>query len=102
MTIDWKESFRLINNEISTGRNVTNRIDASIRSFRVKNFLKILPTYKILYRRKTWGIKNDKCPRCILEIEYWDHIWSCEKNGPNNKENVLFRESVEEFSRVKC
>ncbi|POG76321.1 hypothetical protein GLOIN_2v1474693 [Rhizophagus irregularis DAOM 181602=DAOM 197198] len=56
---------------------------------------------KYTLRRKTWGIKNDKCPRCILEIEYWDHIWSCEKNGPNNKENVLFRESVEEFSRVK-
>ncbi|PKC55509.1 hypothetical protein RhiirA1_402833 [Rhizophagus irregularis] len=56
---------------------------------------------KYTLRRKTWGIKNDKCPRCILEIKYWDHIWSCEKNGPNNKENVLFRESVEEFSRVK-
>ncbi|CAB4473924.1 unnamed protein product [Rhizophagus irregularis] len=27
--IDWKETFELINNEISTKRNVTNRIDAS-------------------------------------------------------------------------
>ncbi|PKY27045.1 hypothetical protein RhiirB3_442609 [Rhizophagus irregularis] len=66
--IDWKETFRLINNEISTKRNVTNRIDASIRSFRVKNFLKILPTYERLYERKVWGIQNTKCPRCIVEI----------------------------------
>ncbi|EXX66050.1 hypothetical protein RirG_127530 [Rhizophagus irregularis DAOM 197198w] len=74
VTIDWKESLKLINNEISTNRNITNSIDASIRSFRVKNFFKILPTYEVLYERKVWGISNNKCPRCILEVESWNHL----------------------------
>lgn len=54
--IDWKESFRLINNEISTPRNITSRIDASIRTFRIKNFFKILPTYKTLWDREVWEL----------------------------------------------
>ncbi|UZO23322.1 uncharacterized protein OCT59_015665 [Rhizophagus irregularis] len=37
--IDWTKSFKLINNEITTSRNVTNREDAAIRCFRVKEFL---------------------------------------------------------------
>lgn len=81
MTIDWKESFRLINNEISTPRNVTSRMDASVRTFRVKNFFQLLPTYEVLYERKVWGIPNNKCPRCILDVETWDHVWICGKNG---------------------
>lgn len=94
MTIDWKESFKLINNEISTPRNVTSRLDASIRTFRVKNFFHLLPTYEILFDRKVWGIPNKKCPRCILEDETWDHIWICGKNGHN--EFNLFKASIEE------
>ncbi|GBC20469.2 hypothetical protein GLOIN_2v1776868 [Rhizophagus irregularis DAOM 181602=DAOM 197198] len=94
--IDWKETFKLINNEISTGRNVTNRLDASRRSFRVKNFLKILPTYEILYERKVWGIESTKCPRCIIEVETWEHIWSCGNNGVFT-EYKLFSDSIEEI-----
>jgi hypothetical protein len=96
ITIDWKESFRLINNEISTSRNVTSRMDASVRTFRVKNFLQLLPTYEILYDRKVWGIPNKKCPRCVLEEESWDHVWCCRKNGDNNNEFELFKISIEE------
>ncbi|GBC48000.2 hypothetical protein GLOIN_2v1776868 [Rhizophagus irregularis DAOM 181602=DAOM 197198] len=96
VTIDWKKSFRLINNEISTPRNITSRVDASIRTFRVKNFFKILPTYEILWNRKVWGIKSIKCPRCMIEDETWDHIWICTKNDVNNSEYVLFKESVSE------
>uniref|UniRef100_U9TGH3 Uncharacterized protein n=1 Tax=Rhizophagus irregularis (strain DAOM 181602 / DAOM 197198 / MUCL 43194) TaxID=747089 RepID=U9TGH3_RHIID len=101
--IDWKETFRLINNEITTSRNVMSRLDASIRSFRVKNFLKILPTYEILYERKVWGIQNTKCPRCIVEIETWEHIWSCGNNGSyteNEDANEIkeFKENLVDIS----
>ncbi|CAB5320420.1 unnamed protein product [Rhizophagus irregularis] len=30
LIVDWTESFKLINNEITTSRNVTNREDAAI------------------------------------------------------------------------
>uniref|UniRef100_U9U4T1 Uncharacterized protein n=1 Tax=Rhizophagus irregularis (strain DAOM 181602 / DAOM 197198 / MUCL 43194) TaxID=747089 RepID=U9U4T1_RHIID len=53
---DWNVSFKLINNEITTSKGVTSKEDTAIGSFRVKNFLKILPTYEILWTRKVWGI----------------------------------------------
>lgn len=94
MCIDWKESFRLINNEILTPTNITSRIDASIRTFRVKNFFKILPTYSALWNREVWGITSAKCPRCMIEEETWDHIWICGNNELNNSEFNLFKESI--------
>ncbi|CAB4441420.1 unnamed protein product [Rhizophagus irregularis] len=56
--INWKETFRLINNEIVTLRNITNRKDAGIRTWRIKNFFKILPNYDILWKRGVCGIPN--------------------------------------------
>ncbi|CAB4494021.1 unnamed protein product [Rhizophagus irregularis] len=81
---------------LDLGENDSTDRYASIRSFRVKNFLKILPTYERLYERKVWGIQNTKCPRCIVEIETWEHIWSCRKNGIYN-ESKLFSDSIEEI-----
>ncbi|PKY51943.1 hypothetical protein RhiirA4_407892 [Rhizophagus irregularis] len=40
------EIFALINNEVKVSRNSTNRIDASIRCFRVKNFLRFFQHMK--------------------------------------------------------
>ncbi|CAB4414260.1 unnamed protein product [Rhizophagus irregularis] len=94
--IDWNVSFKLINNEITTSKGVTSKEDAAIRSFRVKNFLKILPTYEILWTRKVWGIPNVKCPRCLIEEEKWEHIWICSKNSQDASEYLIFKESVNE------
>ncbi|PKK76053.1 hypothetical protein RhiirC2_735221 [Rhizophagus irregularis] len=55
ITIDWSASFKLINNEITTSKNVTNRDDATTRSFRVKNFLKILPTLQSVMGKESVG-----------------------------------------------
>ncbi|PKC55508.1 hypothetical protein RhiirA1_475479 [Rhizophagus irregularis] len=62
--------------------------------FRVKNYLKILPTYKVLWNRKVWGISSNKCPRCSIETETWEHIWICGKNDVNNTEYEIFVEEV--------
>ncbi|PKY62904.1 hypothetical protein RhiirA4_490303 [Rhizophagus irregularis] len=51
----------------------------------------------LLWNRKVWGIKNTKCPRCMIEEETWDHIWVCAKNDVNNSEYVLFKESMSEM-----
>lgn len=98
--INWKESFRLVNNEILMPRNVTSRVDVSVRTFRVKNFFQILPTYAILWDREVWGIKSSKCPRCIVEEETWDHIWICNKNHVDNSEFNLFKESIDEVLSI--
>ncbi|CAB4477376.1 unnamed protein product [Rhizophagus irregularis] len=94
--IDWTESFKLIKNEITTSRNVANREDAATRCFRVKNFLKILPTYEVLWMRKVWGIPSKKCPRCAIEEETWDHLWICNKNRAGDTESEIFKASLDE------
>ncbi|PKK76121.1 hypothetical protein RhiirC2_845447 [Rhizophagus irregularis] len=91
--INWKESFRLINNEVTTSKNVTSRNDASIRTWRVKNFLKLLPTYETLWKRAVWGIPSTKYPRCTIEDETWEHIWICMKNN-GVTEMALLKKSI--------
>ncbi|CAB4413431.1 unnamed protein product [Rhizophagus irregularis] len=91
--IYWKESFRLINNEVTTSKNVTSRNDASIRTWRVKNFLKLLPTYETLWKRAVWGIPSTKYPRCTIEDETWEHIWICMKNN-GVTEMALLKKSI--------
>ncbi|CAB4434595.1 unnamed protein product [Rhizophagus irregularis] len=70
--------------------------DAATRCFRVKNFLKILPTYEVLWMRKVWGIPSKKCPRCAIEEETWDHLWICNKNRAGDTESEIFKASLDE------
>ncbi|EXX76231.1 uncharacterized protein OCT59_017773 [Rhizophagus irregularis] len=87
--INWKETFKLINNEIIISKNTTNREDAGIRTWRIKNFLKILPTYETLWKRGVCGITNSKCPRCSIEDETWEHIWTCDSNNFMTEINIF-------------
>ncbi|PKB94525.1 hypothetical protein RhiirA5_386601 [Rhizophagus irregularis] len=87
--INWKETFKLINNEILISKNITNREDAGIRTWRIKNFLKILPTYETLWKRGVFGISNSKCPRCSIEDETWEHIWTCDSNNFMTEMNIF-------------
>ncbi|EXX62624.1 uncharacterized protein OCT59_000273 [Rhizophagus irregularis] len=87
--INWKETFKLINNEIIISKNTTNREDAGIRTWRIKNFLKILPTYETLWKRGVFGIPNSKCPRCSIEDETWEHIWTCDSNNFITEMNIF-------------
>ncbi|PKC55110.1 hypothetical protein RhiirA1_476148 [Rhizophagus irregularis] len=98
----WNVSFKLINNEITTSKGVTSKEDAAIRSFRVKNFLKILLTYEILWTRKVWGIPNVKCPRCLIEEENVNEVVDKEL-VEIEKEDILskFKERVLEETAIK-
>src|SRR5206468_2918656 len=62
--------------------------DTSKRAFKVKNFLKELPTYEVLYRNNIFGIESAKCIRCNKTDETWDHIWVCGKNEINKDEDL--------------
>ncbi|PKY32153.1 hypothetical protein RhiirB3_450143 [Rhizophagus irregularis] len=53
--------------------------DTKKRSYKIKNLLKELPTYEVLYKRNKRN-NNETCPRCNNEIEDWFHIWKCERN----------------------
>ncbi|UZO10633.1 uncharacterized protein OCT59_002213 [Rhizophagus irregularis] len=97
LTIDWPLSFKLINNEFKTKCNVTNQEDASARTFRVKNFLKMLPTYRTLNERKVCGIDSAKCPRCNVMDEDWEHLWVCEKNDDITSEYASLENSIHEI-----
>ncbi|PKK58164.1 hypothetical protein RhiirC2_823725 [Rhizophagus irregularis] len=91
--INWKETFRLLNNEISTSKNTTKREDAGIRTWRIKIFFKILPTYETLWNRGVCGIPNRKYPRCSIVDETWEHIWTCDSNN-NTTEMDIFKYSI--------
>ncbi|CAB4491691.1 unnamed protein product [Rhizophagus irregularis] len=84
----WNVSFKLINNEITTSKGVTSKEDAAIRSFRVKNFLKILLTQDaseyLIFKESV----NEVVDKELVEIE---------------KEDILskFKERVLEETAIK-
>lgn len=75
--VNWKESMNYINHRYN---EPTNKVDTIMRTFKIKNLLKILPKYKTLYKRGIEDIVSAKCPRCQEEDEDWDHEWECNKN----------------------
>ncbi|RGB34219.1 hypothetical protein C1646_760821 [Rhizophagus diaphanus] len=87
--VDWWETFRLINNEITMSKNTTNRKDAGTRTWRIKNFFKNLPTYATLWKREVYGISNNKCSQCLV----FEETWICNKNNIIS-EMELFRTSI--------
>ncbi|PKK59994.1 hypothetical protein RhiirC2_793996 [Rhizophagus irregularis] len=78
--IDWKRTFNFLKKGTSLKTFYTSNEDNSLRSYKIKNFLKILPTYNLLYERNSAHVIIDLCPRCEKEPETWEHIWICENN----------------------
>ncbi|GBC04882.1 hypothetical protein RclHR1_05920002 [Rhizophagus clarus] len=85
---DWKISLEFISNRNQCRKTVCNTQDSHDRSYKIKNFLMILPTYKLLYDRETNKIKTPICPRCEEGEETWDHIWTCNQNELNIKDVI--------------
>ncbi|GES87658.1 hypothetical protein GLOIN_2v1824527 [Rhizophagus clarus] len=74
---DWEISLEFISNRNQCRKTVCNTQDSLDRSYKIKNLLMILPTYKLLYDRGTNKIETPTCPRCEEVEETWDHIWTC-------------------------
>ncbi|PKY59288.1 hypothetical protein RhiirA4_481891 [Rhizophagus irregularis] len=69
-----------------------------MRSYKIKNFLKELPTYGVLYQREVNEIVDAVCPRCNNEIEDWYHVWKCERNEVELEE-ILY-EAIAEYEEI--
>lgn len=65
LEIDWNFTLTFI----------SNCNDCYERAYKVKNLLRLLPTYSLLYERETNKIESSLCIRCEEEIETWDHVW---------------------------
>ncbi|CAB4443419.1 unnamed protein product [Rhizophagus irregularis] len=64
------------------------------RTYKIKNLVKELPTYSVLYKRKVQRIDNDTCPRCKKGLKIGINIWICECNSWTMKELI---ESINEY-----
>jgi hypothetical protein len=72
---DWQYTLELISNHINfTARQYCEK-DTRDRSYCIKNLLKDLPTYDVLYKRNVNSITSECCRRCEKnEKETWEHI----------------------------
>ncbi|UZO12021.1 uncharacterized protein OCT59_003572 [Rhizophagus irregularis] len=66
--------------------DLTNDLDNELRVYKIKNFIKELPIYEILFKRGNNAIITEACIRCYSKIdnynmpENWDHVWECTRN----------------------
>ncbi|CAB5212978.1 unnamed protein product [Rhizophagus irregularis] len=66
--------------------DLTNDLDNELRAYKIKNFIKELPIYEILFKRGNNAIITEACIRCYSKIdnynmpENWDHVWECTRN----------------------
>ncbi|PKY54611.1 hypothetical protein RhiirA4_473512, partial [Rhizophagus irregularis] len=92
---DWVSTLNFISNRINFSTRQCGEKDTRERSYRIKNMLRELPTYSILYKRNTNKINSPICIRCGKEEEDWEHIWVCESNEFSIDE--IIRESPYRF-----
>ncbi|PKK63251.1 hypothetical protein RhiirC2_789169 [Rhizophagus irregularis] len=87
---DWNKTLQFISNR--------NNYTSWGRSYKIKNFLKDLPTYEVLYKRDVNKIETDQCIRCKNGVEDWDHLWICETNELTIKE--VLELSISNFEEI--
>ena len=64
-TINWKETLKFIRNDNKEIKE-TNKENSNIRSYRIKNFLEMLPTNKLNMEHGYEEIKSLRCN--MLEV----------------------------------
>ncbi|PKY52379.1 hypothetical protein RhiirA4_469977 [Rhizophagus irregularis] len=92
---DWNRTLQFISNRNKYKSREIDNDDVWEQSYKIKNFLKDLPTYEILYKREVNEIDTDQCIRCKNGVEDWDHIWTCEANELTIKE--VIEQSIMDF-----
>lgn len=76
---DWVKSLKFISNRNKFSFWQCADEDTKERAYKIKNWIKELPTYSVLFKRNVEGIKNNICPRCNKEEEDWYHLWKCDE-----------------------
>ncbi|RGB41182.1 hypothetical protein C1646_752443 [Rhizophagus diaphanus] len=87
MLLDYGKDYLIESN----GSNITIDVDATFKLITMRR--------RLLWKRKVWDINSNKCPRCVVDEEAWEHLWICNKNNVDDKEYALFQSSVEEILR---
>ncbi|UZO02583.1 uncharacterized protein OCT59_021062 [Rhizophagus irregularis] len=77
---DWVTTLEFISNRTNFSNRQCGDKDTNERSYRIKNILKELPSYKTLFNRNTNKIESSRCIRCKKYEEDWEHVWICESN----------------------
>ncbi|GBC36383.2 hypothetical protein GLOIN_2v1824527 [Rhizophagus irregularis DAOM 181602=DAOM 197198] len=96
---DWITSLEFISNRVKFSQRQCGDKDTIERSYRIKNLLKELPTYNILFKRNTNKIDTDKCKRCgEIFTEDWEHIWI--SNSNQSEELEILRNYNCEFINI--
>ncbi|CAB4440352.1 unnamed protein product [Rhizophagus irregularis] len=93
---DWNTTLKFISNRnnFSFGNVIKLYED---RSYKIKNLIKELPTYVVLYKRQRQinGIEEDLCLRCNKFREDWEHVWLCEAN--EEEVSAMIKNAVYEY-----
>ncbi|RGB30835.1 hypothetical protein C1646_764850 [Rhizophagus diaphanus] len=95
---NWVKTLNFISNKNKFTFWQCNDEDTKERSYKIKIFLKELPTYGVLYQREVNAIANEMCPRCNNEIKDWYHVWKCERNEVSLEE-ILY-ETIAEYEEI--
>jgi hypothetical protein len=91
------ETYRILTKEIKGENNEENN---DTISYKIKNLLGILPTYKILKERTIEENIDHYCIRCKRAVEDWNHVWICISNK-NNIKTIIYEVTEKMESKVK-
>ncbi|CAB5382417.1 unnamed protein product [Rhizophagus irregularis] len=80
-----RKTLNFIQKGSSSNKKFTSGDDNALRSYKIKNLLKILPTYTILFERNCGHILTD----VESEVEDWEHIWIYDDNDKSEYEILL-------------
>ncbi|PKB94770.1 hypothetical protein RhiirA5_438069 [Rhizophagus irregularis] len=79
------KSLYFVSNLNKYSKRQTDDQDSFERAYKIKNLLKELPKYAILFKRDVNMIDSEVCIRCEKEVE----IWICETNEFTIREVIL-------------
>ncbi|PKY49186.1 hypothetical protein RhiirA4_465051 [Rhizophagus irregularis] len=96
---DWNTTLKFISNRNNFSFWQCYQIDTKDRSYKIKNLIKELPTYEVLYKREVYGIMEDICPRCAL-IKNSIYEYEMKLIEEKKREAEIVRDINFEFIRI--
>src|SRR6266536_96956 len=85
---DWERSLKFVMNKEEIKDYKTSGKDEREKAYKIKNLIKELPTYAVLWKRNTNGIESKTCIRCKKGEEDWNHVWTCTNNRRTIRDTI--------------